>query len=50
MIELDTRYPGYGFSHHKGYGTREHAAALDELGACDAHRMTFAPLVQRRLL
>ncbi len=50
MIELDARHPGYGFARHKGYGTAVHAAALDQLGACEAHRMNFAPLAQRRLL
>src|SRR5206468_11922462 len=28
MVELDQRYPGYGFAKHKGYGTPEHLAAL----------------------
>lgn len=50
MAELDEQYPGYGFARHKGYGTHSHITALDTLGACDAHRMTFQPLVQRRLL
>lgn len=50
MVELDVRYPGYGFARHKGYGTAAHIAALDTLGACDQHRMNFAPLIQRRLL
>lgn len=50
MAELDVHYPGYGFAKHKGYGTPGHIAALDTLGACEVHRMTFAPLVQRRLL
>lgn len=41
MVELDQRYPGYGFSKHKGYGTAQHIAALKELGPCPAHRKTF---------
>ena len=44
MCELDERYPGYGFSRHMGYGTREHLAALDRLGPCPAHRQSFAPV------
>lgn len=44
MDELDENYPGYGFAGHKGYGTREHLQALDRLGPCPEHRMTFAPL------
>jgi ribonuclease HII len=50
MAELDARHPGYGFGRHKGYGTASHASALDELGPCEAHRTTFAPIAQRRLL
>ena len=34
-------YPGYGFEIHKGYGTRAHHAALQKLGPCPLHRMTF---------
>jgi ribonuclease HII len=44
MCRLDDRYPGYGFSRHMGYGTREHLAALDRLGPCSAHRRSFAPV------
>ena len=41
MVEMDGRYPGYGFAKHKGYGTKAHYAALDELGPCDIHRKSF---------
>jgi len=41
MERLDRRYPGYGFARHKGYGTAEHLAALEKLGPCPLHRMTF---------
>ncbi len=41
MLELAEKYPHYGFEVHKGYGTKAHYAALTELGACDAHRITF---------
>jgi len=44
MVALDARLPGYGFATHKGYGTRAHRAALERLGPCQAHRMSFAPL------
>jgi ribonuclease HII len=43
MIQLDRAYPGYGFAEHKGYGTRDHIAALKALGACPIHRQSFAP-------
>lgn len=41
MEEYDRVYPGYGFSAHKGYPTREHLAALRRLGPCPIHRRTF---------
>lgn len=41
MCKLDRRWPEYGFSRHKGYGTREHMAALAEFGACPLHRRGF---------
>lgn len=44
MVRLDATYPGYGFATHKGYGTRQHLAALDALGPCELHRRSFAPL------
>jgi len=42
MVELDAKYPGYGFARHKGYATPEHLDALDRLGPCPVHRRTFA--------
>jgi ribonuclease HII len=44
MCRLDAEYPQYGFARHKGYGTREHLAALARHGPCAAHRRTFAPV------
>lgn len=41
MAELDTVYPGYGFGQHKGYPSREHYAALHQLGPTPVHRQTF---------
>lgn len=49
MVELDARYPGYGFARHKGYGTREHRRALDALGPCPIHRRSWKPIRQLRL-
>ena len=46
MVELDARYPGYGFARHNGYGTAEHLAALRRLGPCPEHRRSFAPVSQ----
>lgn len=44
MVELDCRYPQYGFKRHKGYPTREHRDALREHGPCPYHRRSFAPV------
>jgi len=41
MLEMAEKYPGYGFEIHKGYGTKAHYKALEELGPCPIHRMTF---------
>jgi ribonuclease HII len=42
MVELDKKYPGYGFADHKGYITAKHTAALNELGVTQIHRKSFA--------
>ncbi len=34
-------YPQYGLEQHKGYGTKQHVAALLAHGPSDLHRMTF---------
>lgn len=44
MLEFDTKFPGYGFAIHKGYGVPQHLAAIEKLGPCPIHRMSFAPL------
>lgn len=44
MIHADLKYPDYGFKKHKGYGTREHMAALRKHGPTPLHRMSFEPL------
>ena len=44
MVQYDEQFPGYGFAGHKGYGTKAHLLAIEELGACPLHRMSFAPL------
>ncbi len=46
LVELDRRYPEYGFARHKGYGTPEHIAALRKYGPLPEHRKTFAPVRQ----
>ncbi len=44
MVQLDNRYPGYGFAQHKGYGTRQHREALARLGPSPVHRLSYAPV------
>lgn len=49
MTELAGSFPGYGFEQHKGYGTKQHMQALQELGPCPEHRRSFAPVKQALL-
>jgi len=44
MVEMDARYPGYGFAAHKGYNAPIHQEALRTLGPCEIHRMSWAPV------
>lgn len=44
MREMDSKWPGYGFSQHKGYGTPEHRKALRTLGSSAIHRLSYAPV------
>ena len=47
LIELDLQYPEYGFARHKGYGTKEHLAAIEKYGPiAGVHRSSFAPIKQ----
>ncbi|WP_198649892.1 ribonuclease HII [Zobellella maritima] len=46
MVELDQRYPEYGFARHKGYPTKEHMTALAQYGALPEHRRSFKPVAQ----
>ncbi len=41
MEEYDSRFPGYGFKSHKGYGTKAHLEAIRSLGPCPIHRLSF---------
>lgn len=41
MVELDGKFPGYGFAQHKGYGTEDHRDAVLRLGRCIEHREAF---------
>ena len=39
--DMDKAYPQYGIAKHKGYGTKEHMAALRENGPSPIHRTKF---------
>ena len=45
MMEFDNTYPGYGFAKHKGYGTKDHYAAIRELGMTPIHRRSFLKVI-----
>jgi ribonuclease HII len=45
MMELDKKYPEYGFGKNKGYGTKMHLEAIQKYGPIQGvHRMTFEPI------
>ncbi len=48
MKAQERLYPGYGFSQHKGYGTKTHLLALREKGFCPIHRRSFRTKSGRR--
>jgi ribonuclease HII len=41
MRDYEHKFPGYGFSKHKGYATKQHRESILELGVCEIHRMSF---------
>ena len=48
MRRLHALHPAYGLDRHKGYPTAEHLRLLEQHGACEIYRRTFAPV--RRVL
>lgn len=46
MARLETKYPGYGWSHNAGYATRQHRDAITTLGITVHHRSGFGPLLR----
>jgi len=44
MAASATKFPEYGFETNMGYGTAYHREAIQSLGPCPLHRMTFAPM------
>ena len=43
-VELDQKYPQYGFAKHKGYPTKAHFEAIAQHGVIDEHRRSFGPV------
>lgn len=41
MKKVGKKYPVYGFSQHKGYGTVSHYRNLKKYGHCPCHRLSF---------
>ena len=41
MIEMDKKYPGYGYAVHKGYPTKAHRDICHKLGPSPIQRMSF---------
>lgn len=41
MKNLAKKYPKYGFSKHKGYGTKQHQEAIKKYGLTKVHRKSF---------
>ena len=45
MTDYDKEFPGYGFAKHKGYGTKDHYAAIREHGVTPIHRKSFLKVI-----
>lgn len=41
MLELDAKYPQYGWAKNNGYLTKEHLAAIDKYGLSPYHRKSY---------
>ncbi|MFV5591062.1 ribonuclease HII [Acinetobacter variabilis] len=44
MVEMDQKYPQFGFAKHKGYPTKSHFEAIALHGVIDEHRRSFGPV------
>lgn len=44
MIELDKKYPMYGYKNHKGYPTKKHIEAIHKYGLIDGYRKSYGPV------
>lgn len=46
LIADGAKYPGYGLEGHKGYPTKAHLEAIQQLGVLPQHRRSFKPIQQ----
>ena len=44
MVDYHQHYPDFAFHVHKGYGTKQHLAEIEQFGFLDVHRRTFNPV------
>lgn len=47
MVHMDSKYPGYGFAKHKGYGTELHRNQIRNLGISPIHRLSFLKFLRQ---
>lgn len=45
LIDLDKKYPMYGFKNHKGYPTKAHLEAINKYGLIDGYRKSYGPVI-----
>lgn len=44
LLELDKKYPMYGFKNHKGYPTKAHIEAMHKYGLIEGYRKSYGPV------
>ncbi|MDI1232205.1 MAG: ribonuclease HII [Methylobacter sp.] len=44
MVDYHQNYPDFAFHLHKGYGTKQHLAEIEQFGFLAVHRKTFNPV------
>ncbi len=44
MNDYYKKYPDFSFHQHKGYGTKQHLAEIEQFGFLPVHRKTFNPV------
>jgi ribonuclease HII len=44
MVTYHEQYPNFAFHIHKGYGTKQHIAEIEQFGCLELHRRSFNPV------